>query len=148
MSSKQSQKGSRFEYKVRDLLQDKTGVEWARAPSSGAGVIKGDLFAPKNHYYYCFECKSYKDSVIQDNLLTAKSNNFYAWWEQTLKQAEAMGKKPALVFKKDRGKAFIAVLEEEPSLFGLHVKTEWADAHIYLFEAWLVVKSKEDIVLL
>ena len=144
MSSKQSQKGSRFEYIIRDKLIEATGEEWARAPSSGAGVIKGDLFAPKCMYYYCFECKSYKDSVIQENLLTAKSNNFYSWWKQTLDQADEMNKKPALVFKKDRGKPYVALLEPVEELNGLHVKTEWADAHIYLFDEWL--KVVEDIV--
>ena len=146
MASKQTQKGSRFEYKVRDLLKEATGVEWARSPTSGSGVIKGDLFCPKNFYHYCFECKSYKDSVLQDNILTAKSNNFYSWWQQTLDQAEEMNKKPALVFKKDRGKIFIAVREQEKNLFGLHLHTEWAECYIYLFEAWLLVKDKKDIV--
>lgn len=147
MSSKQSQKGSRFEYKIRDMLTEKTGVEWARAPSSGSGIIKGDLFCPYNHYFYCFECKSYKDSVIQENLLTAKSNNIYAWWEQCLAQAEKMKKKPGLVFKKDRGKPFIAVQEQEKSLFGIHLHTEWGEMYIYPFEYWLEFKRVEELIL-
>lgn len=147
MSSRQSQKGSRFEYLIRDKLTEKTGVEWARAPSSGAGVIKGDLFCPYAHYYYCFECKSYKDSVIQENLLTAKSNNLYSWWQQCLAQADAMKKKPGLIFKKDRGKPFIAVLEEEKHLFGMHLFTEWGDMYIYPFEYWLGYKKVEDLIL-
>lgn len=141
MSSKQSQKGTRFEYLIRDKLTEATGVKWERAPSSGAGAIKGDLFCPTAFYHYCFECKSYADSVIQENLLTAKSNNFYSWWKQCVLQAQAMQKKPALVFKKDRGKHFIAVLEDIPELNRITINTEldghYVDATIYLFDDWL-----------
>ena len=44
MSSAQSQKGSRFEYAIRDLLTEKTGVKWDRVPLSGGGSMKGDLY--------------------------------------------------------------------------------------------------------
>ena len=111
MASKQSAKGARFEYFVRDMLTEKTGVKWDRVPMSGAGSMKGDLYCLTNHYYYCFECKSFKDTVIQENLLSAKSNNIFGWWEQTVREAEQMNRKPALVFKKDRGKPLIAVEE-------------------------------------
>lgn len=146
MASKQSQKGARFEYLVRDKLKERTGVDWARAPMSGSGAIKGDLFAPKNQYHYCFECKSYKESVVKENILTAKSNNFYSWWEQAVQQADHMGKKPALIFKRDRGKAMIAVQEEIDSLPGFHLKTEWADCFVYVFDTWLDHIDLEELV--
>ena len=152
MASKQTQKGSRFEYKIRDLLTEKTGVKWERAPMSGAGVIKGDLFCPKNHYFYCIECKSFKDTVIQENLLTAKSNNFYGWWDQCVREAAEMNRKPALVFKKDRGKPLIAVIEELEQLnrFSLvsALGDTYVDVHIYHFEEWLAEKEIEELVLI
>lgn len=146
MSSKQAAKGSRFEYDIAARLTSYTNVKWSRSPVSGAGVIKGDLFCATNFYYYCFECKSYADSVIQENLLTAKSNNLFSWWTQCVAQANAMKKKPALVFKKDRGKAFVAVLELIPELNRLSVATDLADVNIYLFDDWLSKLKPEELV--
>lgn len=147
MSSKQSQKGSRFEYLVRDKLSKKTGTSWERVPASGAGTLKGDLYCPTNHYYYCFECKSYKDGVIQENLLSAKSNNLYAWWEQTTAQAEAMNRKPALVFKKDRGKHLILVEEYHEEINSICLEAFGVVGFIYLFDEWLDIKDREELIL-
>ena len=152
MSSKQSQKGSRFEYKIRDMLTERTGVKWDRVPMSGAGSMKGDLYCLTNHYYYCFECKSFKDTVIQENLLSAKSNNFYGWWDQATREAEEMNRKPALVFKKDRGKPLIAVVEEIKELNRFSLTSDlgdtYVDVFIYLFEDWLNHKEVEDLILI
>lgn len=150
MASKQAEKGTRFEFLIRNMLTEKTGAKWDRVPLSGAGSIKGDLMCVTNFYYYCFECKSYADSVIQENLLTAKSNNLYSWWEQCRVQAAAMKKQPALVFKKDRGKPYIAVLDVIPELNRLTITTEFdqfVDVNIYLFEDWLNHKKITDIIL-
>lgn len=148
MSSKQAQKGSRFEYSVRDLLTAKTGVKWERVPASGAGTLKGDLYCPTNHFYYCIECKSYKDSSIKENLLSAKSNNLFSWWQQCTTQAKAMNRKPALVFKKDRGKPLIAVQEDIEGLNKFNISCFDMDATIYLFEDWLEARSIEELVLI
>lgn len=151
MTNKSAAKGSRMEYLIRDKLTEKTGVAWERVPMSGAGTMKGDLYCPTNHYYYCFECKSFADSVIQENLLTAKSNNFYSWWEQTAREAQQMNRLPALVFKKDRGKPLIAVAEELQGLNRFSLSSDlgstYVDVYIYLFDAWLAVKKTEDLIL-
>lgn len=152
MTNKSAAKGSRFEYSIRDLLTKKTGAEWERVPMSGAGTMKGDLYCPTNHYYYCFECKSFADSVIAENLLTAKSNNFYSWWDQTTREAAQMNRKAALVFKKDRGKPLIAVVEDIKGInkFSLvsNLGETYVDVNIYLFEDWLSKKSIEDLILI
>lgn len=152
MTNKSAAKGSRFEYAIRDKLKEKTGVAWERVPMSGAGTMKGDLYCPTNHYYYCFECKSFADSVIQENLLTAKSNNFYSWWDQATREAQQMNRKPALVFKKDRGKPLIAVVEEIKGLnrFSLssNLGETYVDVYIYLFDDWLDAKNTEELILI
>lgn len=152
MSSKQSQKGSRFEYKIRDMLTKKTGVKWDRVPMSGAGAMKGDLYCLTNHYLYCFECKSYADTVISENILSARSNNIYSWWDQCTREAAQMAREPALVFKKDRGKPLIAVTEEIPELVSLTLSSNLGDVYvdisIYLFEDWLEYKEIEDLVVI
>lgn len=150
-TNKSAAKGTRFEYKVRDMLTKKTGVAWDRVPMSGAGSMKGDLYCKSNHYFYCIECKSFKDSVIQENLLNAKSNNLYPWWQQTMREAKEMNRKPALVFKKDRGKLLIAVLEVIPELNRLSLSSdlgeEYVDVSIYLFEDWLNHLEVGDLIL-
>lgn len=152
MANKNALKGTRFEYLIRDKLSEKTGVKWDRVPQSGAGTMKGDLYCKSNHYFYCIECKSFKDSVIQENLLNAKSNNFYMWWEQTVREAKEMNRKPALIFKKDRGKHLIAVLEVIPELNRLALTSdlgnEFVDVSIYLFDEWLAHKDVEELILL
>jgi|TARA_B110000908_G_scaffold151111_1_gene185597 Holliday junction resolvase len=152
MSSKSSQKGTRFEYQIRDQLTKKCGVKWDRVPMSGAGAMKGDLYCLTNHYYYCIECKSFKDSVIMENLLSAKSNNLYMWWEQCTREAETMRRQPALIFKKDRGKPLIAVAEELPELNRFSLTSDlgdtYVDVYIYLFDEWLNAKSIEELVLI
>lgn len=152
MSSKQSQKGSRFEYQIRDMLTEYTGVKWDRVPMSGAGSMKGDLYCLTNHYYYCFECKSFKDTVIQENLLNAKSNNFYSWWDQCAREAETMNRNPALVFKKDRGKPLIAVAEKVEGLNSLSLVSDlgetYVDVSIYIFEEWLNTKEIGELILI
>lgn len=151
MVNKSAAKGSRMEYSIRDLLTEKTGVKWERVPMSGAGTLKGDLYCPTNHYYYCFECKSFADTVIMENLLSAKSNNFYSWWAQTAREAQQMNRAPALVFKKDRGKPLIAVTENLPKLNKLGLTSDlgetFVDVYIYLFEDWLKSKDIEELIL-
>lgn len=152
MANKNAEKGTRFEYLIRDKLSKKTGVSWDRVPQSGAGTMKGDLYCKSNHYFYCIECKSFKDSVIQENLLNAKSNNLYMWWAQAVREAKEMNRKPALVFKKDRGKHLIAVVEEIPELNRLSLTSslgsEFVDVCIYLFDEWLAHKDVEELILL
>lgn len=152
MSSAQSQKGSRFEYAIRDLLTEKTGVKWDRVPLSGGGSVKGDLHCVTNHYYYCFELKSFKDTVIQENLLSAKSNNIYDWWDQCVREAKQMNRIPALVFKKDRGKPLILIEEELSDLNFMQLQSSLGDTnisgYIYLFTEWLAKKDISELILL
>jgi Holliday junction resolvase len=151
MANASAAKGSRMEYLIRDLLTEKTGAKWERVPMSGAGTLKGDLYCPTNHYYYCFECKSFADSVIAENLLSAKSNNLYSWWDQAAREAQQMNRKAALVFKKDRGKPLIAVVEDIPNInkFSLvsNLGETYVDINIYIFEDWLKAKTIEELIL-
>lgn len=116
---------------------------------SGAGVIKGDLFAPTATYYHSFECKNFRDSVIMENLLSAKSNNLYSWWTQACREAEHMRKNPAVVFKKDRGQILIAIAEDIPELNCLSIRSDlgdvYIDVNIFLFKDWLASKLPEEI---
>ena len=88
---------------------------------------------------------------MQENILSAKSNNLYGWWDQTTREAEQMKRKPALVFKKDRGKPIIMVEEIIETLTRFTLNSNLGEtpinASLYLFEDWLRAKSIQEIIL-
>ena len=110
-------KGAEGERQVRDLLKGHTGLAFERVPMSGAlDYLKGDIFLPNMHNNYSIEVKFYKDSHFNDKILTAlKSNIFIRWWDQTIEQAKKAGAKPALFFKYNRSKIFVAQRDKPES---------------------------------
>jgi len=108
-------KGARAETVVRDALKQVTGLGWERVPGSGAldpkHKLKGDLYIPDKINLYCVEVKHYKDCYINHSLITGVKPQLIEWWNQTLRQAEQVNKKPLLIFKHDRSKLFVAFLE-------------------------------------
>ena len=110
-------KGAEGERQVRDLLRKHTELEFQRVPMSGAlDFMKGDIFLPNMHNNYCIEVKFYKDSHFSDKILTAKKSNvFIQWWNQTIEQAKKAGAKPALFFKYNRSKIFVAQKDKPES---------------------------------
>lgn len=105
-------KGSKAETVVRDTLRKLTGLQWERTPGSGAldpkHMLKGDLYIPSESNVYCVECKHYAEDHLNSKLLTSKSPQLLEWWEQTIRQAEQVNRKPLLIFKFDRSKLFVA----------------------------------------
>jgi Holliday junction resolvase len=135
-------KGRTAEYKVRDLLRKRTGIDkWERVPLSGAGHIKGDVYLANSSNYYCIEVKSYKDDQIHSNLVNDTKSQLEKFWDQAVREAKEMTAEPILVFKKDRGKWLIATEVGEmitPEL--IFQPDEETTLHIYLFEKWLETK--------
>ena len=43
-----------------------------------------------------------------NNLLTSKTSNIFGFWQQTVREAEVMKKKPLLLFRWDRSKDYAA----------------------------------------
>lgn len=108
-------KGTRAELVARDILRENTGLAWERVPGSGAldekHQLKGDLYIPGEKNLYCVEVKHYKECHIDHTLLTGKSPQILEWWNQTVRQASQVNKKPLLIFKHDRSKLFAAYYE-------------------------------------
>lgn len=106
------QKGARAESQARDLLRKCTELTWQRVPGSGAlhesHGLKGDLYVPNERNNWCVEVKHYAADQINTKLFTAKSPIFLEWWNQTIREAKQVNKKPLLLFKHDRSKWFIA----------------------------------------
>lgn len=120
------QKGARAELQARDLLRKLSGLKWERVPASGAlGAehgLKGDLYVPKTDVRWCVEVKHYKDDQISTKLITGKSPIFDQWWEQTVREAEQIDKRPLLLFKHDRSKWFVAYKKVDAHLHHIHYK--------------------------
>lgn len=117
-------KGKRGEYQVRDLLTEKTGLEWARVPGSGGfGAqhgLKGDVYLPTSTgkmSRFAIEVKWYKEEQLNSNILKDSSSQFDKWLDQTYREADQMSAKPMLIFKKDRGAWLVAIDKHETDAF-------------------------------
>ena len=135
-------KGAEGERQVRDLLRKHTKLDFQRVPMSGAlDYMKGDIFLPNMHNNYCIEVKFYKDSHFNDKILTAlKSNVFIRWWEQTTEQAKKAGAKPALFFKYNRSKIFVAQRDvPENGLNYMYVSH--LGCYVSLAHEWLLLEN-------
>ena len=135
-------KGAEGERQVRDLLRKHTKLEFQRVPMSGAlDYMKGDIFLPNMHNNYCIEVKFYKDSHFNDKILTAlKSNVFIRWWEQTTEQAKKAGAKPALFFKYNRSKIFVAQRDEPEN--GLnYMYVSHLGCYVSLAHEWILLEN-------
>ena len=135
-------KGAEGERQVRDLLRKHTKLDFQRVPMSGAlDYMKGDIFLPNMHNNYCIEVKFYKDSHFNDKILTAlKSNVFIRWWDQTIEQAKKAGAKPALFFKYNRSKIFVAQRDEPEN--GLnYMYVSHLGCYVSLAHEWLLLEN-------
>jgi len=135
-------KGAEGERQVRDLLKGHTGLAFERVPMSGAlDYLKGDIFIPNTHNNYCIEVKFYKDSHFNDKILTAlKSNIFIRWWDQTIEQAKKAGAKPALFFKYNRSKIFVAQRDEPEN--GLnYMYVSHLGCYVSLAHEWILLEN-------
>lgn len=113
-------KGKRGEYQVRDLLTEKTALEWARVPGSGGfgsqHGLKGDVYLPTTTgkmSKYAIEVKWYKDEQLNSTIMKKTSSQLDKWLDQTFREADQMSAKPMLIFKKDRGNWLVALEKHE-----------------------------------
>ena len=134
-------KGAEGERQVRDLLKGHTGLAFERVPMSGAlDYLKGDIFIPNTHNNYCIEVKFYKDSHFNDKIISTTSNLFIKWWEQTVEQAKKAGAKPALFFKYNRSKIFVAQRDKpENGLNYMYVSS--LGCYVSLAQDWLLLEN-------
>lgn len=139
MASKQAAKGTRAEYKARDMLRDSTQLDWQRCPASGAlGAqfkMKGDLYVPGEGNLYTVELKHYKDDHLSSKILTNTTSPIFDWWEQTTREAGQNGNEPLLVYKWDRSKFYIMTYDyfDAPK----HLYLSELDTYVYDFELFL-----------
>ena len=143
MTSKSAQKGTRFEYSVRDMLRKYTNLEWQRCPASGAlGAqfkLKGDLYVPGEKNLYTVECKHYKDDHLSSKILVNSTSPLFDWWEQSVRESKQNCNKPLLVYKYDRSKSFIMTYEiaDTPE----HLYLSMLNTYVYPLEQFLQEKN-------
>lgn len=130
-------KGQRGEYLVRDLLREKTGLQFERVPSSGAlSYLKGDLYVPDKKNIFCIEVKNYEKSPFSDKLFTNKTEFLITWWNKIKDQANNRFQKPLLFYKYSRSKIFV-VTEIPPKDDTKHMYISSLDCFLMLAEEWL-----------
>lgn len=106
------QKGARAEADIVKKLSEHTGHNFKRIPMSGAldaaHGLKGDVYVPNSLNIYCIEVKHYKDDHFTSKVLTDKTPQILEWWQQTIREAAQVSRKPLLIYKFDRSKIFCA----------------------------------------
>jgi len=134
-------KGTRAETQVKDILRKYTNLSWERTPGSGAldpkHNMKGDLYIVNTNNIFAVEVKHYKDDHLTSKILTDKESQIEKWWKQAVRQAKQVNKTPLLIFKKDRGKFFVALEDFFETEDFKHIYFEYLDISILLLEDWL-----------
>lgn len=135
-------KGQRGEYVVRDMLRKYSGLGFERVPASGAlAYLKGDLYVPQRPNHYCIEVKNYKESHINDKILTSKTNKIIEWWIKIEEQAIDNNLEPLLFVKYDRSKVFV-ITSKKPVKVKNYLYISSLMCYIIIGEEWL---EKENI---
>lgn len=129
MASKSKEKGSRFEYTIRDLLNRVyDSKEFARTPGSGAimgrsnfakregmsdaakDTLSADLICPY-WFPYSIEAKNYADKPTYPTIIHSYDATLDGWLAESLFDAKNFAKIPLLFFNTTRKGSFIAVPE-------------------------------------
>jgi|TARA_A100001015_G_scaffold309079_1_gene407860 Holliday junction resolvase len=131
-------KGARGEYLVRDMLRERSGLQFERVPNSGAlEYLKGDLYVPNEKNRFCIEVKNYESSAFTDKIFTAqKSSNLINWWKKVRQQAKGGNQEPLLFFKYNRSPVFV-VTEIKPVKTDQWVNISFMKCYVLLAETWL-----------
>jgi Holliday junction resolvase len=136
------QKGARAEADLVKKLSTWSGLNFKRIPMSGAldavHGLKGDLYVPNSLNIYCIEVKHYKDDHLTSKILTDKTPQLIEWWQQTIREAAQISRKPLLIFKFDRSKWFCA-FKDMPN-FGydwVYLNIQGYEFYVTLLDEWL-----------
>ncbi len=116
-------KGQRAERELVKKFSKFWGSDFARTPLSGGMAtlgkkynvdVSGDVVTDDPSWPFSVECKHHDSSWNLESLFNPK-NPIEKWWGQCCKAADSAGKRPLLVFKKNRG-PFYAMLVTDKDL--------------------------------
>lgn len=144
--NKSKSKGAAFEAKIRDKLNiEFPNIHFERVPLSGSiAYLKGDLWTPHDtaSFPYTIEAKHYAE-LDWNSLLTAKSNDMFNFWQQTMREAAVMKKEPLLIFRWDRSKDYVAFSDDIVVKSYIEVKAFDCHFKIALLDDWITaIKSQ------
>lgn len=145
------QKGARAETDIAKVLNKATGLNFKRVPLSGglhaSHGLKGDLYIPNSNNNYCIEVKHYKDDHLTSKMLTDKNPQLIEWWDQTVREAGQINKKPLLIFKFDRSKIFVAFADmpNTTNYRCLYVQIDNREFYVAKLDDWLEYENPQFI---
>lgn len=135
MATKSARYGKGFEYEIRDMLREATGIDsFERTPQSGAWIGKsniykaktartdmidimaGDIVTPENWRWVC-ECKNHEDVPIHQLFFGEECKTVDEFLGQIHNDSITTGKQPLLIFKVRKKpytfkSSFVKVLKE------------------------------------
>lgn len=117
MTSKSARYGKGFEYEVRDMLREATGIDsFDRVPASGSmfggknasravnarddavDILTADIICPEG-WRWVIECKNHEDVPIHQLFFGNECKTVDDFLSQICDDAQTSGKEPLLVFK-------------------------------------------------
>lgn len=138
MASKSKNKGSRFEYAIRDMFNKVfDSKEFARTPGSGAimgrsnfakrsglsdaakDTLSADLICP-SWFPYSIEAKNYADKPSYTAMLSNSDSTLDGWLAEALFDAINFNKIPMLFFNTTRKGSYVAI----PELIGRQLEVD------------------------
>ncbi len=106
-------KGDAYERKIAKKMTEWTGLKFERVPASGGlhwkqdNRVYGDVVTNDPEFPFVIELKC-RESWNMDALING-SKEVEKWWKQVTTDAEATGKKPMLIFTRNRQPDYIAL---------------------------------------
>lgn len=153
MGKKSKQKGHGYERRISNLLtkwwQKKfPEEEFNRVPQSGGlrwkdqEKVGGDIVTPEL-FPYNIECKKRENWTFEQ--LLKGTGEVLKWWEQSVKDAKRVGKKPMLIFSKNYFPDLVMIeYEEFMNIFSKKVTYIYLNNGlvVFLFEEILKINPK------
>jgi len=148
-------KGQAAERKLAKLFADWWGSDFARTPLSGGFATAkfredwnacGDLVTPDSTFPFCVESKKVEGWKLEQ-LLTSDKTLIHQWWKQTVEETPE-GKKPLLVFTRNRAPLFAMMLGfhfyETMSIITPFFEYRIGEDVVCIFELKYLFETKKD----
>lgn len=118
MAVNSKKKGDGFERKIAKLLSEWWNESFERVPASGGlhwkndQRVYGDIIPPEgSNFPFTVECKN-RESWNMDSLFSG-SKEIQLWWDQVSGDCEESGKKPMLIFTRNRRPDYVMIRTED-----------------------------------
>lgn len=149
-------KGQGFEREVAKILSAWWGTEnsFVRTPLSGGWTkrtkflgeerkqVAGDLICPSD-FPFVISCKKVESFKFHTLIADWESSLLRKWWFEVKEEAESVGKRPMLVFSKNRWKKYVCISNDDfkklfikCNCFCINIPSEAVSLVIFTFDEW------------